>query len=80
MQKQKLSQKNKWEKGNNGGGSSKNHSLRVRKRETKLLSIDRRHRHYYNQMNQMKIVVSSFEAVAGNETVIAYSALALYER
>jgi len=45
VQKQKHSQKNKWEEGNNGGGSSKNHSLsslefvELQKRKTRLLSM-----------------------------------------
>nr|KYP65661.1 Homeobox protein BEL1 isogeny [Cajanus cajan] len=71
--------KNKqWEEG--GGGSSKNHSLsslefvELQKRKTRLLSlleeVDRRYKHY---CNQMKAVVSSFEAVAAT----VYSALAL---
>ncbi|KAL2342730.1 hypothetical protein Fmac_004015 [Flemingia macrophylla] len=81
--KQKYSQKNKqWEEG--GGGSSKNLSLsslefvELQKRKTKLLSmleeVDRRYKHY---CNQMKAVVSSFEAVAGNGAAQVYSALAL---
>ncbi|RDY12898.1 Homeobox protein BEL1-like protein, partial [Mucuna pruriens] len=83
--KQKYSQKNKqWEEGNNGGSSSKNHSLsslefvELQKRKTRLLSmleeVDRRYKHY---CNQMKAVVSSFEAVAGNGAATVYSALAL---
>ncbi|KAJ1405985.1 POX domain [Sesbania bispinosa] len=48
------------------------------KRKTKLLSmleeVERRYRHY---CNQMKTVVSSFEAVAGNGAAKVYSALAL---
>ncbi|KAK7369715.1 hypothetical protein VNO80_11758 [Phaseolus coccineus] len=84
VQKQKHSQKNKWEEGNSGGGSSKNHSLsslefvELQKRKTRLLSmleeVDRRYQHY---CNQMKAVVSSFEAVAGNGAATVYSALAL---
>ncbi|TKY60653.1 Homeobox protein BEL1-like [Spatholobus suberectus] len=82
--KQKYSQKNKqWEEGNDVG-SSKNHSLsslefvELQKRKTRLLSmleeVDRRYKHY---CNQMKAVVSSFEAVAGNGAATVYSALAL---
>ncbi|KAG4391579.1 hypothetical protein GLYMA_05G210300v4 [Glycine max] len=85
LPKQKCSQKNKqWEEGNSGGGSSKNHSLssleyvELQKRKTKLLAmleeVDRRYKHY---RNQMKAVVSSFEAVAGNGAATVYSALAL---
>ncbi|XP_027339756.1 homeobox protein BEL1 homolog [Abrus precatorius] len=82
--KPKYSQKNKqWEE-DNAGGSSKNHSLsslefvELQKRKTRLLSmleeVDRRYKHY---CNQMKAVVSSFEAVAGNGAATVYSALAL---
>ncbi|KAK7358588.1 hypothetical protein VNO77_00522 [Canavalia gladiata] len=83
---QKYSQKNKqWEEDNGGGGSSKNqYSLsslelvELQKRKTRLLSmleeVDRRYKHY---CNQMKAVVSSFEAVAGNGAATVYSALAL---
>ncbi|KAG4999008.1 hypothetical protein JHK87_020080 [Glycine soja] len=79
-------QKNKqWEEGNNnGGGSSKNHSLsslefvELQKRKTRLLAmleeVDRRYKHY---RDQMKAVMSSFEAVAGNGAATVYSALAL---
>ncbi|XP_027359685.1 homeobox protein BEL1 homolog [Abrus precatorius] len=84
--KPKSSNKNKqWEEDNNNGvGSSKKHSLtslefvELQKRKTKLLSmleeVDRRYKHY---RNQMKSVVSSFEAVAGNGAATVYSALAL---
>ncbi|KAK7308966.1 hypothetical protein RJT34_05337 [Clitoria ternatea] len=79
----------KWEEDNNNNnnnsvGSSKKHSLtslefvELQKRKTKLLSmleeVDRRYKHY---RNQMKGVVSSFEAVAGNGAATVYSALAL---
>ncbi|KAK7318197.1 hypothetical protein RJT34_02896 [Clitoria ternatea] len=77
--KQKYKQ---WEEQNNN--ASKNHSLtslefvELQKRKTKLLSVleevDRRYKHY---CNQMKGVVSSFEAVAGNGAATVYSALAL---
>ncbi|KAL5168044.1 Homeobox protein BEL1 [Glycine soja] len=77
--------KKQWEdQENNGVGSSKKHSLtslefvELQKRKTKLLSmleeVDRRYKHY---RNQMKSVVSSFEAVAGNGAATVYSALAL---
>ncbi|KAH1267567.1 Homeobox protein BEL1 [Glycine max] len=76
--------KKQWEEENNGIGSSKKHSLtslefvELQKRKTKLLSmleeVDRRYKHY---RNQMKSVVSSFEAVAGNGAATVYSALAL---
>lgn len=49
----------------------------LQKRKTKLVlmleEVDRRYRHY---CNQMKAVVSSFEAVAGNGAATVYSALA----
>ncbi|KAF1874032.1 hypothetical protein Lal_00041473 [Lupinus albus] len=52
--------------------------LELQKRKTKLLSmleeVERRYRHYHNQM---KGVVSSFEAMAGNGAAIVYSTLAL---
>ncbi|KAI4315450.1 hypothetical protein L6164_028258 [Bauhinia variegata] len=78
------SQKNKqWEE-DSGSSSSKKHVLsslefaELQKRKTKLLSmleeVDRRYRHY---CNQMKAVVSSFEAVAGHGAAAVYSALAL---
>ncbi|KAJ1416128.1 POX domain [Sesbania bispinosa] len=64
--------------------TSKKHSLtslelaELHKRKIKLLSmleeVERRYRHY---RNQMKAVVSSFEAVAGNGAATVYSALAL---
>ncbi|OWM72071.1 hypothetical protein CDL15_Pgr017954 [Punica granatum] len=77
-----------WEDINNGGNLSsssnpKNQSLssleflELQKRKTKLLSlleeVDRRYRHY---CDQMKAVVSSFEAVAGHGAAKVYSALA----
>ncbi|OIW19828.1 hypothetical protein TanjilG_24541 [Lupinus angustifolius] len=52
--------------------------LELQKRKTKLVSmleeVNRRYRHY---RNQMKVVVSSFEAVAGSDAATVYSALAL---
>lgn len=67
----------------NAGSSSRKQSLcslefmELQKRKTKLLSmleeVDRRYRHY---CDQMKAVVSSFEAVAGNGAARVYSALA----
>ncbi|XP_015085556.1 homeobox protein BEL1 homolog [Solanum pennellii] len=51
--------------------------LELQKRKTKLLQmleeVDRRYKHY---CDQMKGVVSSFEAVAGNGAATVYSALA----
>ncbi|XP_075504359.1 uncharacterized protein LOC142541780 [Primulina tabacum] len=51
--------------------------LELQKRTTKLLQmlqeVGRRYKHYYDQM---KAVVSSFEAVAGNGAASVYSALA----
>nr|KYP67301.1 Homeobox protein BEL1 isogeny [Cajanus cajan] len=84
------SSKKQWEEennnhnNNNGIGSSKKASLtslefvELQKRKTKLLAmleeVDRRYKHY---RNQMRSVVSSFEAVAGNGAATVYSALAL---
>ncbi|KAK4787375.1 hypothetical protein SAY86_011208 [Trapa natans] len=52
--------------------------MELQKRKTKLLllleEVDRRYRHY---IDQMKAVVSSFEAVAGQGAAKVYSALAL---
>ncbi|KAK4260625.1 hypothetical protein QN277_003718 [Acacia crassicarpa] len=84
-QKSTSSQKNKqWEDDNNGIGPSKKHPvgslefIELQKGKTKLLSmleeVERRYRHY---LNQMKAVVSSFEAVAGAGAARVYSALAL---
>ncbi|TKY70964.1 Homeobox protein BEL1-like [Spatholobus suberectus] len=75
----------KWEEDNNNGiGSSKKHCLtslefvELQKRKTKLLSmLEELDRRYKNYRNQMKSVVSSFEAVAGNGAATVYSALAL---
>ncbi|KAI3468702.1 hypothetical protein Pfo_025365 [Paulownia fortunei] len=51
--------------------------LELQRRKTKLLQmleeVDRRYKHY---CDQMKAVISSFEAVAGNGAATAYSALA----
>ncbi|BAU00582.1 hypothetical protein LR48_Vigan401s000800 [Vigna angularis] len=76
--------KKQWEEDNICTGSSKKPSLtslefvELQKRKTKLLSmleeVERRYKHY---RNQMKSVVSSFEAVAGNGAATVYSALAL---
>lgn len=83
--KLKLHKSNQWEQDdeNTIGTSSSKHSLYslefldLQKRKTKLLQmleeVDRRYKHYYDQM---KAVVSSFEAVAGNGTATVYSALA----
>ncbi|KAH7513893.1 hypothetical protein FEM48_Zijuj11G0030900 [Ziziphus jujuba var. spinosa] len=90
MQKQKQQIKNKqWEEdndngNNNGGGSSSRKQslysvefMELQKRKTKLLSmleeVERRYKHY---CDQMKAVVSSFEAVAGSGAATVYSALA----
>ncbi|CAL0313352.1 unnamed protein product [Lupinus luteus] len=80
--KQKSDQKNKqsWKEDSNKNKYSLTslEFLELQKRKTKLLSmleeVDRRYRHY---RNQMKGVVSSFEAVAGNGAAIVYSTLAL---
>ncbi|XWS38320.1 hypothetical protein CRYUN_Cryun19dG0121500 [Craigia yunnanensis] len=81
--KQKQTHKTKeWDDGNGASSSRKQplYSLdfmESRKRKTKLLSmleeVDRRYRHY---CDQMKAVVSSFEAVAGTGAASVYSALA----
>ncbi|OMP06043.1 hypothetical protein COLO4_08379 [Corchorus olitorius] len=82
--KQKVqTQKNKQWDDENGASSSKKQSLysldfmELQKRKPKLLSmleeVDRRYRHY---CDQMKAVVSSFEAVAGAGAASVYSALA----
>nr|DAD47273.1 TPA_asm: hypothetical protein HUJ06_017210 [Nelumbo nucifera] len=79
--KQKLHKSNQWED-ENGCPSQKQplHNLdllELQKRKAKLLSmleeVDRRYRQY---CDQMKAVVSSFEAVAGTGTAKVYSALA----
>ncbi|KAF2297853.1 hypothetical protein GH714_004106 [Hevea brasiliensis] len=71
------------ENGSGSSGSSRKQSLHslefleLQKRKTKLLSmleeVDRRYRHY---CDQMKAMVSSFEAVAGAGAATVYSALA----
>ncbi|XVF10552.1 hypothetical protein REPUB_Repub07fG0192400 [Reevesia pubescens] len=81
--KQKQTHKNKQWDDENGASSSRKQSLysldfmELQKRKTKLLSmleeVDRRYRHY---CDQMKAVVSSFEAVAGTGAASVYSALA----
>ncbi|XWS61736.1 hypothetical protein CRYUN_Cryun07bG0151400 [Craigia yunnanensis] len=81
--KQKQTHKSKLWDDENGASSSRKQSLysldfvELQKRKTKLLSmleeVDRRYRHY---CDQMKAVVSSFEAVAGTGAASVYSALA----
>ncbi|XP_052210629.1 homeobox protein BEL1 homolog isoform X2 [Diospyros lotus] len=76
-------QKTQYWQDENASSSSKKQSLysldllELQKRKTKLLSmleeLDRRYRHY---CDQMKAVVSSFEAVAGSGAATVYSALA----
>ncbi|XP_050228185.1 homeobox protein BEL1 homolog [Mercurialis annua] len=71
------------ENGSCSNTSSRKHSLfslellELQKRKTKLLSmleeVEKRYRHY---CDQMKAVVSSFEAVAGSGAAMVYSALA----
>ncbi|PON42600.1 Knotted like homeodomain transcription factor [Parasponia andersonii] len=88
MTKQKSEKKSKlWDdqvnNGSSGASSSKKQSLHslefmeLQKRKTKLLSmleeVERRYKHY---CDQMKAVVSSFEAVAGAGAATVYSALA----
>ncbi|XP_062074398.1 homeobox protein BEL1 homolog isoform X2 [Humulus lupulus] len=85
-QKSQKMSKQSWEdQTDNGSGasSSKNKSLyslefmELQKRKAKLLSlleeVERRYKHY---CDQMKSVVSSFEAVAGAGAATVYSALA----
>ncbi|KAF3974232.1 hypothetical protein ACB098_10G126400 [Castanea mollissima] len=82
QQKQKSHKAKQWEE-DNGSSSSRKQALysleymELQKRKTKLLSmleeVDRRYRNY---CNQMKAVVSSFEAVAGHGAATVYSALA----
>ncbi|CAK9156593.1 unnamed protein product [Ilex paraguariensis] len=77
----KLHKTNQWQDEN--ASSSKKQSLysldllELQKRKTKLLQmleeVDRRYKHY---CDQMKAVVSSFEAMAGNGAARVYSALA----
>ncbi|KAF5193217.1 homeobox protein BEL1-like protein [Thalictrum thalictroides] len=82
--KKKKSQKlNQWDEENGVGSSRKQPSLNsldlldLQKRKAKLLSmleeVDRRYKQY---CNQMKSVVSSFEAVVGTGAASVYSALA----
>ncbi|KAK3227832.1 hypothetical protein Dsin_007726 [Dipteronia sinensis] len=88
LQKLKTTQQKtkQWDDENNIASSSSSsrkqslHSLEfmeLQKRKTKLLSmldeVDRRYRHY---CDQMKAVVSSFEEVAGHGAAKVYSALA----
>ncbi|XVE64797.1 hypothetical protein DITRI_Ditri07aG0130700 [Diplodiscus trichospermus] len=83
-QKPKQTDKIKQWDDENGASSSRKQLLysnidfmELQNRKTKLLSmleeVDRRYRHY---RDQMKAVVSSFEAVAGTGAASAYSALA----
>lgn len=82
--RQKAPKTNQWEDENGSSSScSRKPSLyslelmELQKRKSKLLSmleeVDRRYKHY---CDQMKAVVSSFEAVAGNGAARVYSALA----
>ncbi|XP_044476277.1 homeobox protein BEL1 homolog isoform X2 [Mangifera indica] len=80
--KQKTLKTKQWDD-ENASSSSRRQSLysleymELQKRKAKLLSmldeVDRRYKHY---SDQMKAVVSSFEAVAGNGAATVYSALA----
>lgn len=81
--KRKLHKINQWQDESMGSSSSNQQSLQslelleLHKRKTKLLQIleevDRRYKHY---CDQMKVVVSSFEAVAGSGATTVYSAMA----
>uniref|UniRef100_A0A7N0VGE7 Homeobox domain-containing protein n=1 Tax=Kalanchoe fedtschenkoi TaxID=63787 RepID=A0A7N0VGE7_KALFE len=86
--KQKVNRVNQWDHNDHAGtcsneDSSRPHNLNslelleLQKRKAQLLSmleeVDRRYKHY---CDQMKAVVSSFEAAAGNGAATVYSALA----
>ncbi|KAG1354662.1 homeobox protein BEL1 [Cocos nucifera] len=81
--KQKSCKANQWEGGGSSSDSSRNRSLysfdilELQKRKAKLLSmleeVDRRYKKY---CEQMRAVVSSFEAVAGERAATVYSMLA----
>ncbi|KAF9689310.1 hypothetical protein SADUNF_Sadunf01G0078900 [Salix dunnii] len=80
--KQKFHKPKQWDDDQNGSSSRKQplqslEFIELQKRKTKLLSmleeVDRRYRHY---RDQMKAVVSSFEAVAGTGAASVYSSLA----
>ncbi|KAJ6712514.1 HOMEOBOX PROTEIN BEL1-like protein [Salix purpurea] len=80
--KQKFHKPKQWDDDQNGSSSRKPplqslEFIELQKRKTKLLSmleeVDRRYRHY---RDQMKAVVSSFEAVAGTGAASVYSSLA----
>ncbi|CAK7335589.1 unnamed protein product [Dovyalis caffra] len=80
--KQKPHKPKQWDDDQNGSSSRKQslqslEFIELQKRKTKLLSmleeVDRRYKHY---CDQMKAVVSSFEAVAGTGAASVYSALA----
>ncbi|XP_008783445.1 homeobox protein BEL1 homolog [Phoenix dactylifera] len=81
--KQKSYKANQWEEGGSSSNSSRNQSLyssdvlELQKRKAKLLSmleeVDRRYKKY---CEQMRAVVSSFEAVAGEGAASVYSMLA----
>ncbi|KAJ8768563.1 hypothetical protein K2173_022673 [Erythroxylum novogranatense] len=82
-QKLKSHRTRQWDDENGSSSSSRKQPLcslefmELQKRKTKLLSmleeVDRRYRHY---CDQMKAVVSSFEATAGTGAATVYSALA----
>ncbi|CAN4127325.1 unnamed protein product [Withania somnifera] len=80
--KQQQQKPHQWQDHESASTSKKQPSLsldllELQKRKTKLLQmlgeVDRRYKHY---CDQMKAVVSSFEAVAGNGAATVYSALA----
>ncbi|XP_031096191.1 homeobox protein BEL1 homolog [Ipomoea triloba] len=83
--KMKLQKTSQWQDENSASAASSSKKpslgsldlLELQKRKTKLLQmleeVDRRYKHY---CDQMKAVVSSFEAVAGNGAATVYSALA----
>ncbi|CAM8884430.1 hypothetical protein QQ045_020198 [Rhodiola kirilowii] len=86
--KQKVHGVNQWDHNEHAGTSSNTDSTRnnnlyslelleLQKRKVQLLSmleeVDKRYKHY---CDQMKAVVSSFEAAAGNGAATVYSALA----
>ncbi|XP_071692520.1 homeobox protein BEL1 homolog [Rutidosis leptorrhynchoides] len=82
--KAKAQRTNQWQDHDNVNAGSSNSKplnslefLELQKRKSKLLQmLEEVDRKYHNYCDQMKAVVSSFEAVAGNGAATVYSALA----
>lgn len=82
--KAKAQETNQWQEHDNSNASSSKNKplnslefLELQKRKSKLLQmLEEVDRKYHNYCDQMKAVVSSFEAVAGNGAARVYSALA----